>query len=529
MLDFIRKKKESVLVKAVFVFIVLSFIGTIFLVWGKGSDGMGGGSTGYAAKVNGKNISFDEYRNAYENIRNNYMQLYGQAMPAELEKVLGLKKIALDSLIDNRLTLAEAKKMGIKVTKEEVSTAIAGMPYFQKDGKFSFDLYQQILKSQRITANDFEESQKMELTIRKARNSVTENVKISDEDALSQYRKENDKIELEYAAYGPSDVIGEIKPTETELNEYLQKNPNDFKTAEKVSLSYIVLDPATQTSKVTLSEDEIQSFYQKNIDRWQGKNGILPLNEVKEKVKAEALRQKAAKQAYELAADTLFKNIKSGDLKLIAGQLNLKISDTALFTANTAPQALAGETAVIKKAFELKQGELGGPVETAKGIYILKAKERTASVIPALKDIKTEVEQKVKSAKAVDLAKTKAEEAAKAFAAKTAVKSQTSSSFGYNTKGDVPALGSSPELMEAAFKLSSAAPAASGVYKVGNRWFAIKLKSRSESPRAEFDKNKEQIKQKMLPKKQEEALTNWIKGLRDKAKIEINQALLAEK
>jgi len=525
MLDFIRKKKESVIVKVVFVVIILSFIGTVFLV----SDKVGSGSSDYAAKVNGKKISFDEYRNAYENIRNNYMQLYGQTMPAELEKMLGLKKVALDSLIGNRLTLAEAKKMGIKVTKEEISTAIAGLPYFQKDGKFSFDLYQQILKSQRITANDFEESQKMELTIRKARNSVTENVKISDEDALSQYRKDNDKIELEYAAYGPSDVIGEIKPTEAELNDYLQKNPNDFKTAEKVSISYIILDPATQASKATLSEDEIQSFYQKNIDRWQGKNGILPLNEVREKVKAEALKQKVAKQAYELAADTLFKNIKSGDLKLIAGQLNLKISDTALFTANAAPQALTGETAVIKKAFELKQGEMGGPVETARGIYILKAKERTASVVPALKDIKSEVEQRVKAAKAVELAKTKAEEAAKAFAAKTSVKSLTSSSFGFNVKGDVPAIGISPELMEAAFKLSTAAPAASSAYKVGNRWFAIKLKSRSESPRAEFEKNKEQIKQKMLPKKQEDTLTSWIKGLRDKAKIEINQALLAEK
>ena len=37
MLDIMRKQKESIIIKIVFIVIVLSFIGTIFLVWGKGS------------------------------------------------------------------------------------------------------------------------------------------------------------------------------------------------------------------------------------------------------------------------------------------------------------------------------------------------------------------------------------------------------------------------------------------------------------------------------------------------------------
>src|SRR6185369_15780176 len=138
----------------------------------------------------------------------------------------------------------------------------------------------------------------------------------------------------------------------------------------------ILLDPASQASKTTVSEEELQTYYQKNIDKWQGKDGIQPLAEVKEKVKTEAIRQKAAKQAFELAADTLYKNIKSGDLNLIAGALKLTVQETAPFTANAPAPSPNGEAAVIKKALELKQGELGGPVETAKGIYIFKVKER---------------------------------------------------------------------------------------------------------------------------------------------------------
>ncbi|MEI6306679.1 MAG: SurA N-terminal domain-containing protein, partial [Deltaproteobacteria bacterium] len=68
MLDLMRKKKESIIIKVVFVVIVLSFVGTIFLVWGKGSDGPGR-SLGYAAKVDGKRISLEEFQNSYQRIR----------------------------------------------------------------------------------------------------------------------------------------------------------------------------------------------------------------------------------------------------------------------------------------------------------------------------------------------------------------------------------------------------------------------------------------------------------------------------
>jgi peptidyl-prolyl cis-trans isomerase D len=252
------------------------------------------------------------------------------------------------------------------------------------------------------------------------------------------------------------------------------------------------------------------------------------LTEVKEKVKADAVKQKTAKQLFELAADTLYKNIKSGDLNLIAGALKQKVLETPLFAASSPASALIGETAVIKKALELKQGELGGPVETTKGIYILKAKERKLAAVPALADIKGAVEEKTKAVKAIELAKKKAEDAAKQLSTKAALKTQTTGSFGFSAKGDIPAIGASSEIVEAVFKLS-ATQAPATPFKVGNRWYAVRVKNRTEAPKAQFDATREELKKKMLPKKQEEALSEWSKGLREKAKIEINQALIADK
>lgn len=528
MLSIMRKKKESIIIKIVFVIIVLSFVGTIFLVWGKGSDGMGGGSGGYAAKVDGTRIKLEEYQSAYERVRSMYQQIYGQSIPPEMEKMLGLKKIALDGLVDNLLVMKAAKDLGIKASKEEVASSIEAMPMFQKDGKFNFEQYQQILKSNRMTPKDFEEGQEADVILKKTRQSIKDKAVVTDADALAQYKKENDRLELEYVAYAPADVAAEVKLSEAELNDYLQKNQTAFKTPEKVALSYIVLNPAGLLSKITITEEEIQTFYQKNIDRWQGKDGIQPLVEVKDKVKGEALRQKAAKQAYELAADTLYKNIKAGDLKLIAGKLNLTVQETALFSAAAPPAVLAGETAVIKKALELKQGELGGPVETAQGMYILKSKERKPAVVPPLAEIRAAVEEKAKAAKAVELAKQKGEQAARQFTSKAALKTQSTGLFGFSAKGEVPVVGASPEMMEAVFKLS-AGQAPATPFKVGNRWYAVRVKNRVEAPKAQFEAGRAELKKKMLPQKQDEALANWTKELRAKAKIEINPALIAEK
>ncbi|MDD2856115.1 MAG: SurA N-terminal domain-containing protein [Desulfuromonadaceae bacterium] len=528
MLGIIRQKKESIIIKVVFVIIVLSFVGTIFLVWGKGSDGLGGDKNGYAATVNNTRISLDEFQSAYQRVRNMYQQIYGQSIPPEMEKMLGLKKMALDGLIDNLLAMKEAKSLGIKVSKDDVSNSIEAMPMFQKDGKFNFEQYQQVLKSNRMMAKDFEEGQEADVTLKKVRQSIKDKVVITDADALAEFKKENDRLELEYVSYSPAEVAAEIKLTDADLNEFMSKNSEEFKTPEKVALSYILINPANQGAKASVSEDEIQTFYQKNIDRWQGKDGIQPLSEVKERVKAEAIKQKSSKLAFELAADTLYKNIKSGDLNMIAGILKLKVEETPLFAANAPVTALAGEAAVIKKALELKAGELGGPVETAKGIYIIKAKERKAAALPPLAEIRGAVEAKARAAKSVDAAKKKGEDAAKQLSGKTQLKTGSTPGFGYSSKGEIPVIGSSIEMSEAVFKLT-AGQAPANPFKIGERWYAVRVKSRTDAPTSKFEATKEELKKKMLPKKQDDALAEWAKGLRAKAKIVINPAVINDK
>lgn len=526
MLGIMRRYKESIVIKFVFAIIVLSFIGTIFLVWGRGGD-KAGGPSGFAAKVDGTKIGLDEYQKSYYRTRNLYEQIYGKSLTPDQEKAMGIKKMTLDNLIDALLVRKAAKEMGLKVSKDEVATEIAKIPAFQRNGAFDFNTYQQALKMNRMTPEQFEDAEQEDLLVQKARNQVKDKVTVTDQEVLAAFKKQNDKVDLQYVSFSPADVKNEVKLTDKDLEIYLQDHQAEFKTPEKIALAYAEISPAEYASKTAVTPEEAESYYRKNIDRYQGKGGILPFSEVKDQATADAKKAKASQAAYEKAADAANKFRNGGDIDQAAAAVGAKVEKTGLFTQAAPPQQLAGEKELIARAFTMKQGELGSPVETAKGIYLVKVIDRKPAAVPPLAEIKSAVEAKAREAKAAELAKKKAEDAL-AQLAKGGSNLKETGNFGYSPAGAIPTVGPSPELMEDAFNLTAAAPVAKKAYQVNGRWYAVRLKSRVDAPTTDLAKESEKIKQSLLPKKQQEALDKWVKDLRAKAKIEINPQILAD-
>lgn len=528
MLGIMRKYKQSIIIKGVFIIIVLSFIGTIFLVWGKGDKGLGG--SGFAAKVDRTAISLNEFEQNYRRLREMYQQYIRQPLTPEMEKQLGLRKLALENLINTVLIRNDARRMGIEVSNDEVRNAIAAIPAFQRNGAFDGNVYQQMLQMKRMTPKEFESDVKEELLLKKARQKIMDEVKVTDAEALQIYKKKHDRIDLLFAAFNPAVVRPEVKPSEADLQAYLQNHQQAFMLPEEVSISYVVVTPDRAAGAVTVSNEEMLNYYQKNMDQYQdNKGGFFPFDEVRDRVKTDTMKFKASKQAYEMAADALNKSLKTGGLNEASRILGERVEKTGLFTAQHPPAQLAGETAIVKRAFSMRNGELGGPVETKKGVYILTVNEKKAAATPPLAQVRSRIEKLVMDQKAQDLAYQKAQQALIQLSKGTAPsRLQETGLFQYSDNGDIPRIGKSPEIMEAAFALTPSAPTPKGVFRSGDTWYGIKLKSRVEADTADFQKNKEQIKQSVLPQKREEAVANWLKSLRSKARIQRNEDILKD-
>src|SRR5438270_6923991 len=157
MLDRMRRHKSWL--KWSLALVCLAFV--IFYIpdFLRGSGADAAGDT--VARVEGHDITAGEFRRTYQARVQAYRQAYGAQMNDQLLKQLGIEQQILQEMVDERAALAEADRLGIQVSDEEVRQRIFTMPAFQDNGAFIGDVrYQQLLRMQRppMTPSEFEDN-----------------------------------------------------------------------------------------------------------------------------------------------------------------------------------------------------------------------------------------------------------------------------------------------------------------------------------------------------------------------------------
>src|SRR5215510_14501853 len=133
----------------------------------------GGGET--VARVEGQDITANEFRRTYQAQMQAYRSAYGGQMSEQLLKQLGVDRQILQQMVDERAALTEAARLGITASDEEVRRRILSYPAFQENGAIIGEQrYLQLLRMQRppLTPADFEEGIRRQLTIEKLRSSL---------------------------------------------------------------------------------------------------------------------------------------------------------------------------------------------------------------------------------------------------------------------------------------------------------------------------------------------------------------------
>ena len=114
---------------------------------GTGADAA---SSDTIAKVEGQEITSGDFRRTYQAQLQSYRSAYGNNMSEQLLKQLGIEQQILQQMVDERAALAEADRLGIDVSDEEVRQRIFATPAFQENGGFIGETrYQQLLRMQR--------------------------------------------------------------------------------------------------------------------------------------------------------------------------------------------------------------------------------------------------------------------------------------------------------------------------------------------------------------------------------------------
>jgi len=268
MLDVLRRNAGSWAIK-----IVLSFIALTFIWWGVGTYSERGRNV--AATVAGETITTADLAEAAAGIEKTYREVYGPAFTPEMAKTLDLRKQALDSLIQRRILLMEAGRMGLSATDAEVQREIAATPAFQADGQFREDRYRSVLSYNRLTPGEFEASRRMEITLKKMEGLLAAGALVPETEARELFRAAARKIRLAVATADPEKAKGVEAPTEAEIAAKYEQARESLRKPARVKLAVAAFTPELFGRGVRPSDAEVKAYYEGNPDPFRSEEQRL--------------------------------------------------------------------------------------------------------------------------------------------------------------------------------------------------------------------------------------------------------------
>ena len=235
----IRKKGSSLLITLMFAAIIVTFV----ISFGPGDKAGCSSTKNNAGTVNGEVITMSEFRFAYSNLMDYYQRIFRE-FNNEMAKQYKLSDKALNGLIGEILVAQEAEKLGFKVSDEEVSNEILKNPYFQKNGAFDKESYNNMVKfTLNTTVAAYENRVRMQLMARKLRNYLVDNITVSDTEAKDEFIAANEKIEALVYVFADSSLKADKKKellaaiSDDEANAFLKENESKAKMAFEDNVS----------------------------------------------------------------------------------------------------------------------------------------------------------------------------------------------------------------------------------------------------------------------------------------------------
>lgn len=438
-----------------------------------------------AGKIYGQSVPLRDFEKAYLDSRDQAIITYGDRF-FKLGANLDLEREAWTRLI----LLHEARKRRIKADDKEVVEFIAAVPFFQHEGKFEQMVYESIVRSPQVfdrAPKDFEEGVRRGIIIRKLLDQAAGPLVMGDDELKKEYIQRNEKIKLSYMLFPAADFNKGLTAGDEEAQKFYGEHKEDFRQPPMLNAQYVhLLYPANATD-----------------------------------AQKQAVKKDAVTIAHELTS--------KADLAAIAGKYHQEAKDSGFFTQEQPLLTFAWSPEFVEKLFAMKTGEASSPVEAPDGWEIVKIKEKKTASVPEYKDIADKVKEVVATQKAMDAARTKAEDVLKdvreqiktkdfkAAIEGLGLKTQETESFSRGEYVNAPGL--IAEFQEESFKLNGENKL-SGIVPTSQGPVILYLSSIEPIDDKKYADDKEDFRQMMLARQRNEAIAKFITKLKFEASLQ---------
>jgi peptidyl-prolyl cis-trans isomerase D len=373
MLSGMRKASKNWLGRAIMT-VIMGLLVLSFGLFGI-SNWLGGGSQGALAKIGTSEISFDTFRNAFNNELQRLTGVYKRQITTEQAKAAGVDTQILSGLMTD-LTLDEKAKLNnLHISEDFIVKQLAANPALKtKDGQFDRAKLARIAKDNGLSEAGFVAMQRQMTLRQQLVEAVGGGVPAPKTllDAMNRQRIEERNIS--FIRLTSANLAPIAAANDTQLLTYFTEHKAEFRSPEYRKLNLITVSMNDFAANVTVSDDDIRLAYDDAVAL--GKFG------------------KAERRSFEQIVFNDEKEAKSVSDKIKAGssfdailkERNLKKEDVTL-TAQTKTGMVDKD--VAEATFKLKKGTISTPITGVFGFTIVNMLEIEQGDIKPFETVKT--------------------------------------------------------------------------------------------------------------------------------------------
>jgi peptidyl-prolyl cis-trans isomerase D len=221
---------------------------------------------GVIATINGEPIRYDMFMQTY----NQMMQQLTQSRPLQEGEDSYVREQAWQQIVRTTLIQQEAKRLGYKVTPNEIKTAIrltppdfvTRAPAFQTDGQFDYRKYLAELDNpnSQLPWSEVEAYVAAALPAQLLQDAVVAAAKVSDADVRERYMLLNDKMQIRYLRF-PADSfpVDTSKIGGADVESYYKAHPDKFRGPEEAKVQVLLVPRLPGDADFAAAHDRLQA------------------------------------------------------------------------------------------------------------------------------------------------------------------------------------------------------------------------------------------------------------------------------
>jgi peptidyl-prolyl cis-trans isomerase D len=231
---------------------------------------------------------------------------------------------------------------------------------------------------------------------------VTDGITASDDEVREEFRRENEKIKLDYVLIKPADLQSKVEASEADIAAYFDKNKAQYIVPERRTVDYAMLSLAQLRQRSPITEDEEKVYYQSHIDQYKLEDRAHVAHIL---FKTVGMTDAEAAEIKKKAEDVLNKAKHGGNFADLAKQYS---EDTTKDKGGDLGWIVRGQTVpeFEAAAFSLPKGSISDLVKTQYGFHIIQVIDRETARTQTLDEVKATIINQLQTEKAEQLGET---------------------------------------------------------------------------------------------------------------------------